>query len=170
LATQVFAETAVTPRQQVLESYLPALKLQGNAAHGRKIYQERCISCHRLGGEGYALGPDLVTVKNSGKEKILINILDPNREVRPEFNSYVVQMKNEESLLGIVGSETSTSVTIRQAYGVEHVIRRADIKALQSQGQSLMPEGLEAGLVPQDFADLVEYIETAEQDTPRRHN
>jgi len=33
---------------------------------------------------------------------------------------------------------------------------------LQSQGQSLVPEGLEAGLAPQDLADLIEYIETAE--------
>jgi len=41
------------------------------------------------------------------------------------------------------------------------VINRSDIKRMQSQGQSLMPEGLEAGLSLQDLADLIEYIETA---------
>jgi len=38
-----------------------------------------------------ALGPDLVTVKNTGKEKLLVNIIDPNREVRPEFASYIIE-------------------------------------------------------------------------------
>ena len=54
------------------------------------------------------------------------------------------------------------SVTMRQAYGREDVIPRASIAKMQSQGNSLMPEGLEAGLRPQDLADLLEYIETAE--------
>ena len=117
---------------------------------------------HRLGGEGFALGPDLVTVKTAGKEKTLVNILDPNREVRPEFVSYVVETKSDDTLLGIVANETATSVTLRQAYGKEDVIPRANIVKMQSQGNSLMPEGLEAGLKPQDLADLLEYIEAAE--------
>jgi len=141
---------------------MPALNVKGDAARGKKIYQERCISCHRLGGEGYALGPDLVTVKNTGKEKMLVNILDPNREVRPEFVSYVIETKDDESSIGLVASETATAVTLRQAYGKEDVILRANIRKMQSQGQSLMPEGLEAGLTPKDLADLLEYIETAE--------
>ena len=141
---------------------MPALDLKGDFAHGKKIYEERCVSCHRLGGEGYALGPDLVTVKNTGKEKILVNILDPNREVRPDFISYVIDTKDDESFIGLVANETSTSVTLRQAYGREDVVSRSNIKKMQSQGQSLMPEGLEAGLAPQDLADLISYIETAD--------
>jgi putative heme-binding domain-containing protein len=162
LAAKALAEQPGTSRQQVIDSFLPALDLKGDPAHGKKIYEERCISCHRLGGEGYALGPDLVTVKNTGKEKMLVNILDPNREVRPEFVSYVVETKDDESFIGIITVETGTSVTLRQAYGKEDVIPRARIRKMQSQGQSLMPEGLEAGLAAQDVADLLGYIETAE--------
>ena len=39
---------------------------------------------------------------------------------------------------------------------------RSKLKSMQSQGQSLMPEGLEQGLTPQDFANLLEYIATAD--------
>ncbi len=165
LAVKVLAaksSPAPAGRQQVIDSFLPALDLRGDAAHGKKIYEQLCISCHKLGGEGFALGPDLVTVKTAGKEKTLVNILDPNREVRPEFNSYVVETKDDNTLLGIVANETATSVTLRQAYSKEDVIPRANIAKMQSQGNSLMPEGLEAGLKPQDLADLLEYIETAE--------
>ena len=139
----------------------PALNLTGDAAAGKKIYMERCVSCHRSSGEGFALGPDFVTVKTTGKEKLLTNIIDPNAEVRPEFVAYVVETKDDQSLLGLVVNETATSVTLRQAYGRQDVISRANITKLQSQGQSVMPEGLEAGLTPQAMADLLEYISTA---------
>ena len=49
-------------------------------------------------------------------------------------------------------------MTVRQPYGKEDVISRARIRKTQSQKQSLMPEGLESGLTPQDFADLLEFI------------
>jgi putative heme-binding domain-containing protein len=161
LAAKVLSTQPASTRQQVIDSFLPAIDLKGDSVHGKKIYQDRCISCHRLGGEGHALGPDLVTVKNSGKEKMLVNILDPNREVRPDYISYVVETKDDESYIGLVANETATTLTIRQAYGKENIINRSDIKKMQSQGQSLMPEGLEAGLKPQDLADLMEYIEKA---------
>jgi putative heme-binding domain-containing protein len=162
LATRVLDAKPATTRQQVIDSFMPALNLKGDAAHGKKIYEERCLSCHRLGGQGSALGPDLVTVKTTGKEKILVNVVDPNREVRPEFVSYVVDTKDDESYIGLIANETGASVTVRQAYGKEDVVPRTRISKMRSQGQSLMPEGLEAGLTPQDLADLIEYIETAE--------
>jgi putative membrane-bound dehydrogenase-like protein len=163
LAAKVLPATQMTPRQQSIESYNPALTLKGDAAAGKKIYSERCLSCHRLEGQGFALGPDLVTVKNSGKEKLLVNILDPNREVAPNFMAYLVETTDGESYLGLVAGETGTSVTVRQAFGKENVVPRAAIKKIQSQNQSLMPEGLETGLTAQDLANLLEYISTADE-------
>ena len=97
-----------------------------------------------------------------GKEKILVNILDPNREVRPEFVSYLVETKDEESLVGIIASENANTVTVREAFGKETVVPRLTIKTIRSLGQSLMPEGLESGLAPQGMADLLEFIATAD--------
>jgi putative membrane-bound dehydrogenase-like protein len=162
LAVKVLGAKPSGNRQQVVEQFMPALNLKGEVAHGKKIYQERCVLCHRLGGEGSAVGPDLVTVKNTGREKIMVNILDPNREVRPDYVSYLVETKDEESQIGLVVNETATTVTLRQPYGKESIVNRSDIKKMQSQGQSLMPEGLEAGLSAQDLADLIAYIETAD--------
>ena len=161
LAVKVLAAQPARPRQPVIKGFAPALNLTGAAAAGKKIYAERCISCHRSSGEGFALGPDFVTVKTTGKEKLLTSIIDPNAEVRPEFVAYVVETKDDQSLLGLVVNETATSVTLRQAYGRQDVVSRANITKLQSQGQSVMPEGLAAGLTPQAMAALLEYISTA---------
>jgi len=162
LAAEVLAAKPASARQPVIEAFMPALRLAGSSSHGSAIYEERCSACHRLGRQGQALGPDLITVRTNGPEKMLINILDPNREVRPEFASYLVEAKDDESLIGLVVNETAATVTVRQAYGKETILNRSDIRKLQSQGQSLMPEGLEAGLTPQDMADLIGYIEKAD--------
>lgn len=39
---------------------------------------------------------------------------------------------------------------------------RADIASQQASGHSLMPEGLEAALKPQDVADLIAYLRSAQ--------
>lgn len=161
LALKILGKADTSSRQDVINTFLPALKLAGQANRGRAIYLERCSACHRAGGEGFALGPDLVTVKTSGSEKILTNILDPNREVAPNYLAYSIETTRGEAFLGIIQNETATAVTIRQAYGNDTVLPRLQIKKMRSQGQSLMPEGLEQGLTQQAMADLLEYISNA---------
>ncbi len=157
-SAKLFASAGIARRDDVVKAFQPALSMNGNLANGKAIYEERCASCHRFDGLGFALGPDLVTVKNTGKEKLLMNILDPNQEVAPNYKAFEVETSDEESLIGLVTGETATSITLHQAFGKESVILRSQIKKLKSQEQSLMPEGLEAGLKPQDLADLLDYI------------
>ncbi|MEY2409098.1 MAG: hypothetical protein QOF48_1768 [Verrucomicrobiota bacterium] len=157
-AAQLLGRPPAAARESVVDAYKPALGLKGVAINGQKTFQARCASCHKLGNEGNALGPDLATVKAGGKEKVLVAILDPNREVAPNFLSYSVETKDGESFTGVLGSESGASVTVRMAGGLESVVSRANIASLQSQGRSLMPEGLEEGLKTQDMADLLEFI------------
>ena len=157
-ALKVLGTSAATERENIVKGFLPALNLIGVAAQGKTIYLERCASCHRLGNDGHAVGPDLVTVKTGGKEKMLVNIVDPNREVQPAYLTYLVETRDDESLIGIIASETGTSVTLRESFARETVIPRSSIRKIQSMGQSLMPEGLEGALSLQEMANLLEYI------------
>ena len=59
--------------------------MTGDVTRGHAVYVQRCISCHRASGEGSAVGPDFTTVRNSGKEKLMFSILDPNREVAASY-------------------------------------------------------------------------------------
>jgi putative membrane-bound dehydrogenase-like protein len=158
MANQVLGRVSVGSRQSLVQSFQPALMLKGVPAAGRDIFRINCAACHKFGDEGEALGPDLATVKNAGKEKLLTNILDPNREVNANYFSYLVETKDGESLTGIIVNESANSVTLRMAGGIENVVPRGNIITLQSQGKSLMPEGLEEGLSQQDMADLLEFI------------
>jgi putative heme-binding domain-containing protein len=136
----------------------PVLTMTGRPEAGRTIYLERCASCHRLGEDGHELGPDLATVKNGGPEKILLSLLDPNREVSPNFIQYDIDTRDGETLSGIIASETTAGLTIRQANGVETLLARANVAAMRSTGRSPMPEGLTEGLSSQDVADLLAFL------------
>lgn len=158
LANQVLAQAPFQDRASVVKSFLPALEMEGHVGRGGVLFMARCASCHRMGSLGYDVEPDLATVKNAGREELLTHIVDPNREVDPNFLSYLVETRDGESALGIVVAESAASVTLRQPFGAETVIQRSDIARIQSQGKSTMPEGLELEMSRQQMADLIAYL------------
>ncbi|MGE0414690.1 MAG: c-type cytochrome, partial [Verrucomicrobiales bacterium] len=148
-------------RQEVINRYLDSERLKGDAARGQAKFETICIACHRSGDKGFPVGPDRVTFKTKGRTIILTNVLDPNREVAPQYLAYALTTTGGETATGTIASENPSSVTLRLPFGEEKEYSRASIASLQALGQSLMPEGLEAQLTPQDLADLLEYITTA---------
>jgi putative heme-binding domain-containing protein len=157
--TKIFGAPEKTKtRQQVINEYLPALKLKGDVAKGKVIYTQRCATCHRYGKEGFALGPDLVTIKTTGREKILTNFIDPNREVVANYIAYNIKTKGGEEIVGLLGDETTTHVRIKLPLGQERLLPRTQVLGMRSLGQSIMPVGLEAGMTKQQMADLLEFI------------
>ena len=80
---------------------------------------------------------------------------------RSSHTSTAVTQSGRE-ISGIITAETPNSITLRGANGMEEVILRTDLKELTSSGLSLMPEGFEKIFKPQDLADLIAYITSAE--------
>ncbi len=154
----VAALLALGRRKDVVESYMPALKLKGAAQRGKALFEKTCSSCHRLDGVGHDVGPNLAALQARGPESILVNVLDPNREVNPQFVDYIVETSDGRVLTGLLAAETATSVTLKQAGGTLKTVLRADIDRIRSSGLSLMPEGLEKSLDQQALADVIAYI------------
>ena len=147
-------------REEVTAKFEPAISMKGDASRGQIQFTGRCVACHTANGIGIEVGPNLVTVKNKGREALLISILEPHKEVAPQFIGYTVSTKDGRVLSGIVMQDDATSMTLKMMGGATVNIPRADIKGSQSSGQSLMPEGLETGLDVQAMADLLSFIES----------
>ena len=145
-------------RPGAVERFKPALSLQGAADRGRGIFLARCVACHSPGREAQALGPELVSAKIYGKERILRAILEPNVDVRPDYATYALETADGEILIGRLRNENSTAVTLQQLNSVTVVLPRANLRSLEAQPWSLMPEKMEEGLTQQDMADLLEYV------------
>jgi putative membrane-bound dehydrogenase-like protein len=161
LASSVFSGTANRSRQQVIETFRPALAGQGEAEKGKIVFAQVCAACHQLDGVGLTLGPDLRSVVDHPAEKLLVSILDPSADIQPGFAAYFCELNTGEQLYGSIASETGGSLSFRLADGSTRAIVRTDIKSLQSSNVSLMPEGLESALTPQSLADLIAYLKTA---------
>lgn len=145
-------------RQAVIKKYRSALTLKGSPEKGKALFTKHCGTCHQLAGLGKAVGPDLATVKNRGKEALLTQILDPNREVLPTYINYQAITRDSQVISGMLVAESANSITLRRAEGAEDTLLRKDLISLESQGSSLMPEGLEESISPQDLADILDFI------------
>ena len=55
-------------------------------------------------------------------------------------------------------TETASSITLLAAVGKRQTILRSEIEQLQGSTKSLMPDGLEQDLNPQDLADLIQFV------------
>ena len=97
-------------------------------------------------------------MKNRGAEAILLNVLDPNREVTPQYVDYVVETTDGRTLDGMLAAETATSVTLKRAEDVTDTVLRSNIKRMRGGQVSIMPEGLEQQLDVQAMADLITYV------------
>jgi putative heme-binding domain-containing protein len=115
--------------------------------------------CHKAGSEGFQVGPDLVTVKNRGRDALLTAILDPNREVAAQYIGYTVNKRDGSTLEGLMTDDSANGFNLTVMGGASIPLKRSEIKGTASSGKSLMPEGLEKGLSADDVADLLEFIE-----------
>jgi len=154
---------ATADRSAVLRKYEAALRLVGDRRRGAQILAANCLSCHQFQGQGHNVGPNLSSVADRAKAALLVDILDPNREVNPDFRSYVLTTTSGRVLTGLLADETSAAVKLRRADGVEDTVLRSEIEELRPTGRSLMPEGLEQNLSLQDLADLLAFLK---QPTP----
>ena len=146
-------------RQELIARYRQQGALErGDPRRGAELYKEHCEKCHAKRGKGGAVGPDLNTVRNRDPEALLIAILDPNREVAPEYLTYNVLLTDGRVLNGRVMAETATAITLGKADGSTETILRSSIEQIAASGQSLMPEGFEEQLKPRDVADIVTYL------------
>lgn len=159
LANEVLAELRPPSRASVIAKFQPSIAAKGDAARGQIVYTQRCMACHRAANLGVQVGPDLITVKTKGRDGILTAILDPNKEIAAQYIAYTVETKDGQTLVGIITHDDANSLAVKMQGGAEINVARPNVKGSSSSGQSLMPEGIEAGMTVQEMTDLLSFIE-----------
>jgi putative heme-binding domain-containing protein len=157
-AARVFGHLAIGPRQAVLDAYASARSATGDPDRGKAVFTRVCATCHRLGGVGHEIGPDLAALTDTTPDALMTAVLDPNREVDARYASYTAALKDGRVVTGLIASETASAITLKRQEGQADVILRADLEELTTGGKSLMPEGLENDLKPADLADLMAFV------------
>lgn len=135
---------------------------QADPEVGRRIFFHSkiamCTNCHRHSGGGNVVGPDLSFIAQQGdRAAILRSILEPNREVAPQFYPTQLKLTDGSDFIGILLRSSSTEV-YRDLTGKERVFQKADIISRTELKSSLMPMGLVASLTDAELRDLLAFL------------
>ena len=157
-AAKLFSQDVLSPRKSVVAEYQSALTLAGSLDRGKQVFEQNCMTCHKVAGRGRDVGPNLAVIQNRTREGLMIQILDPNREVLANYTQYVVVLDDGRVVSGLIAGESPSSITLKRAENVQETILRQNIEETIGSEKSLMPEGLEQKLNKQQISDLLSYL------------
>ena len=160
-AQAVFGDgTTDESRAAVVDRYRPALNATGDASRGKAVFAKSCSACHRLENVGKAVGPNLLGIGKIGREAIMLNVLDPNRDVKAQYINYTLLDFDGVVHSGMIQAESTNSITLQRLDGSSVNVLRVEIERLKTSGISFMPVGLEADIDVQQMSDLLSYLES----------
>jgi putative heme-binding domain-containing protein len=130
--------------------------------NGRQLWNKHCASCHRLFGEGAAIGPEITGAQRSNLRYVLENVVDPSASVADNFRVTLYRLENGQIITGVPINRTAETVTIQTAKE-QVTVSLTDIEESKPSTLSLMPDGLLDALSESEQRDLINYVQSPVQ-------
>ena len=148
-----------------------ALAVPGDPGRGRLLFRDEertaCGRCHRAEGEGGVVGPDLSDVGSKLDRPLLIeSVLRPSRQIVEGYRPTLVATRDGRLLNGLERGERDGALVLIDPEAREVLVPIEAIERRAPADVSLMPEGLAEALTPEEFADLVAYLESLRSSGP----
>jgi putative membrane-bound dehydrogenase-like protein len=152
-------------KDEIIAKFLPETRVPGDVAKGRELFAANCAICHRFGDVGLRdVGPPLTGIGARDAAELLTAIIDPNRQVEPNYWQWNVTTKKGDTFVGVIVSENNTSLTLRNQGG-DTEVKKDDIAKRENTHRSLMPEGFE-GFGAAALRDLIAYLSASSTPPP----
>ncbi len=130
----------------------------GDFALGLAVFKKTCAACHKVGGEGNKIGPELDGIGLRGVDRVLEDVLDPNRVVDQAFRATQIVTKDGRILLGLVLRREGEVVVLADQQGKEQRIAQADIDEQVALPMSPMPANVAEQMPEADFYHLLAFL------------
>ena len=130
----------------------------GDPVAGRVVFKKLCAQCHKMYGEGAEVGPDITRNGRASFEQLLSNVFDPSLVIGSAYQGLTVVTKDGKAISGLPAEDSAQRVVLKVQGDKQEIIARADIEEVVPSKLSLMPEGIEKQLQPQELRDLFAYI------------
>ena len=143
-----------------------AMEHAGDPKHGEAIFFDAkgigCVKCHSASGQGTAdVGPDLTGLAlKYDKSEVIRSVLEPSARMAIGYQPVIVATTDGRVLAGLVRSEAEAHLDLVDADGKVTRLAKADIDERHLGDTSLMPANLVEALAPQEFADLIAYLQS----------
>jgi putative membrane-bound dehydrogenase-like protein len=130
----------------------------GDAVAGRVVFNRVCGQCHKIYGEGAEVGPDITRNGRASFEQLLSNVFDPSLVIGASYQGTTVATTDGRVVSGLLAEDSPQRVVLKVQGDKQEVIARGDIDEIVPSKLSLMPEGLEKQINPQEMLDLFAFI------------
>lgn len=159
-------QTSDAEKRQLMDRYRQLLNpdrlKSADPAAGRMVFSQTCAVCHKLYGQGAAIGPDLTGSGRANLEYLLENIVDPSAIVPEDYRVTELELKDDRSITGLVVGKNEHTITV-QTPTEKLTLERTEIEKMRQTSRSLMPEGLLQGLKENQVCNLIKYLMTPSQ-------
>jgi len=133
-------------------------KTKGDPVKGIAVFKNLCAQCHKIHGDGQDVGPDITNNGRSDFEQLLSNVFDPSLVVGAGYYATTVLTKKGQAVTGLLVEDNAQRVVLKLQGGKLETIPRGDIDEFAISKLSLMPEGVEKQLKPEEIADLFAFL------------
>jgi len=139
------------------------LAIKGSVEQGRVLFLNtagiQCKSCHRIGDQGIAVGPDLTQIaKKYDRAQLLETILEPSKRIEPQFVTYLIETVQGRVLSGLLVKKTEKEIVLKTAQNKVVRIPVDDVELMTPQQKSIMPELLLQDMTAEQVADLLAFL------------
>jgi putative membrane-bound dehydrogenase-like protein len=156
------------PAAANLPAWVELLAEPGDAEAGRRLFFShagaRCGVCHQHSGRGGRVGPDLTNIaRSSSREKIIASILQPDQEVAPHYQPWLLVTDDGKTHTGLrqhEGGDDGTEEYVDSS-GNRFKLESKTIEVREATAASIMPSGLEKTVSIGDLRDLVTFLTTS---------
>ncbi len=125
---------------------------------GARLFRKHCQACHQLGGQGELVGPQLDGIGARGLDRLVEDILDPNRNVDPAFRATALLTLDGRVISGLIRQQDDEQIEVVDQTGKVVRLATAEIEERTPLNLSPMPANFGETLAPQDFADLLAFL------------
>jgi putative membrane-bound dehydrogenase-like protein len=153
------------PPADDLAAWVQLLNEPGDVQSGQRLFfspvAARCGVCHQHGGRGGRIGPDLTNIaKSSTREKLIASILQPDEEIAPHYQPWLLVTDDGKTHTGLrmhEGGDDGTEEYVDSA-GKRFKLESKTIEVREATATSIMPSGLEKLVSIADLRDLVTFL------------
>ena len=129
-----------------------------DAANGKKVINKvGCIGCHNIAPGQVVKAPDLSKLGKVSKDDIAMSIVRPADIIAKTWVN--ITTKKGALHMGTIVKRSSKEITLHNIAGMKTVFKTSDLKKVEP-GSSMMLLHLCDALTLQEFADLIEYVQS----------
>jgi putative membrane-bound dehydrogenase-like protein len=135
-----------------------AVARKGDRQRGETRFASACSTCHRAGGAGADIGPDLTDIRRKFALPDLVDaIVRPNGTIAFGFGTELFVTSSGQPHLGVLQADGDV-ITVRDGYGRRVSFPREQLARRVPLSSSLMPDPLALALTAQDVADIAAFL------------